>query len=43
LALYNTNNTFSATVGTLLVGVERGDVETLASMVHAANLLRMWG
>ncbi|KAJ7855205.1 hypothetical protein B0H14DRAFT_3865315 [Mycena olivaceomarginata] len=42
LALYNTDNAFSATVGTLL-GVECGDVETLASTVHAANLLRMWG
>ncbi|KAJ7855202.1 hypothetical protein B0H14DRAFT_3449227 [Mycena olivaceomarginata] len=37
-----TDNAFSVPVGTLL-GVERGDVETLASTVHAANLLRMWG
>jgi hypothetical protein len=34
--------TAAPTVGTLL-GVERGDRQTLASMVHAANWLRMCG
>ncbi|KAJ7855187.1 hypothetical protein B0H14DRAFT_3449209 [Mycena olivaceomarginata] len=37
LALYNTDNVFSAPVGTLL-GVERGDTETPASTVHAADV-----
>ncbi|KAJ7788108.1 hypothetical protein B0H14DRAFT_3577920 [Mycena olivaceomarginata] len=40
--LYNTGSAFAAAVGTLL-GVEREHGETLTSMVHAANLLRMCG
>jgi hypothetical protein len=41
-ALYSTDNVFAAAAGTLL-SVERGDEETLTSMVYAANFLRMCG